>query len=303
MSCFNTNLRDYILNTTDITQLIPILKRLSLESVKMHVNTLCKELNPDEARHMYYNAIPINEALPDDLTQKILSYNGFYHPKKVCKHWKKLSEMNETNHFRQRFAAIKSNVPQNSYGTTYIVTQIRKPLLHIDANAREVCINNIKFHKPVIEMMANTEVQITDCEFFESKETALMVNKGVDLLMHNCLFSKTKRCAIQISPVAGNIAVSQCTFENCGRIGDKHGCITVVDSKNERGTADLVSLRCVGNMFVDNKCYPMIELSSSDKERWISDQNGNYVFENNFERKGDDLTGANFQYFDGVYRR
>ena len=55
-----------------------------------------QQMDVGTARTAYYNALPMDEVLPDDISQHILNLSGSHNTKGINKRWKQLSEKSET---------------------------------------------------------------------------------------------------------------------------------------------------------------------------------------------------------------
>ena len=62
----------------------------------------------------------VDDILPSDVMQHILSFDGFYHSKAVNKQWKHLCDMNEGNEMTRLYANIPSP-SNNQAASTYII--------------------------------------------------------------------------------------------------------------------------------------------------------------------------------------
>ena len=72
-------------NSSDVAQLIPLLPYISLEAIKSVILQEIKELNVETTRNAYFNVLPIDEIIPDDVSQHILTFSGSHHTKGINK--------------------------------------------------------------------------------------------------------------------------------------------------------------------------------------------------------------------------
>ena len=125
-------LRIKIQSATSINDLIGVLQHLSLPAIKGFVNQQIEQETLQNANKMYYESFSIQEILPDDVQQCILSSDGLYHPKTICKKWKLLSDKNETIKMRKIYRSTMVPPPSNQVGSTYVVHPKRTHLNAIE---------------------------------------------------------------------------------------------------------------------------------------------------------------------------
>ena len=94
-------------------------------------------------------------------------------------------------------------------------------------------------------------------------DVAIKIDNGADLEADNCSFIDTTR-PIQVQSNSNNITIINCIFTNCGedrRI--KSACI-MVEGSGRDDNGQTMNLRCEGNVFENNKWYPIMNYSSID---------------------------------------
>ena len=105
------------------------------------------------------------------------------------------------------------------------------------------------------------------------EQTGIIVRDGARLEAVDCEFNGG--CiGIEISPISENVEVTNCLFTNNGQIvGEEesvitpsveYGCVQVFDNFLELpgSKRSIVHLKCIGNTFRDNLCYPIVERSN-----------------------------------------
>ena len=103
----------------------------------------------------------------------------------------------------------------------------------------------------------------------------IRVRNDAELNVQNCEFVGGSS-AIQISPIAKSVIVKDSLFKNCGKedfyaYSAENACIQIIDDysevrnfKNEVIKEAYVELKCDGNVFEDNLCYPIAERAEAD---------------------------------------
>ena len=113
-----------------VIDLLPILQSLPLSVVKQFVNQQMQQATSKRISSIYHDVISIDDILPSDVMQHILSFDGFYHPKAVNKQWKELCDMNEKNEMSRLYSSIPLSVIQSS--STYVIHPKRKHLTALE---------------------------------------------------------------------------------------------------------------------------------------------------------------------------
>lgn len=163
------NLEQFVNNVSDVNQLSPLLPYIPLDSIKSWISQQIKELDDPTTTTAYFNVLPLDQILPDDTSQRILTYSGSYNTKGINNKWKQLSEDAETIYLRERYTSIddSKSLCQNRFkfdpniNTTWIVAKHRQKLHPIEEKLGfKGPINNIT--KALTECVANDKILIHD---------------------------------------------------------------------------------------------------------------------------------------------
>ena len=92
---------------TTLSDLLSILNCITLPKLKRFVYSEIKQMDGRTTTITYCNAIPIDAILPEDITQHILSFDGYCH-QSICKKWKQLDKVNKENALREVYASSLS---------------------------------------------------------------------------------------------------------------------------------------------------------------------------------------------------
>jgi len=89
-----------------IEDLLPFLRYIPLLSIQSLINQHLNQQSPSKVKSIYHKAASIDEILPCDVMQHVLSFDSFYHPRTVSKAWKSLSDKNEANYLKKMYAPV-----------------------------------------------------------------------------------------------------------------------------------------------------------------------------------------------------
>ena len=165
-------LQQFINAATDVEQILPILKNLSLSDIKNFAIQNLKKIDSTEQKEIYSKALPITQIFPDDLIQHILSFNKFGATRFINKTFKSLTDKNESKYYKKLYQSL--NINKHNETTTIIVCQHRNTLYPFQekagykgpcntiAQALELCDNDTRIiiHSGVYEFY--DEVDITE---------------------------------------------------------------------------------------------------------------------------------------------
>ena len=143
---------------------------------------------------------------------------------------------------------------------------------------RSVSFQNIQFYflsefffntLPGINVCHGWNLWMKGCNFHTSRgsRSGIHLMNNANLNIVRCHFLNTS-CAVKISCNSGKINVGGCSFSSCGRGGDafsdqsvQSGCICI-DGKDGHNIGEL---KCIGNLFAKNSCYPIAEYQERKK--------------------------------------
>ena len=126
------------------------------------------------------------------------------------------------------------------------------------------------------------------------EQTGIIVRDGARLEAVDCEFNGG--CiGIEISPISENVEVTNCLFTNNGQIvgeeddvmlpAEEYGCIHLFDNYGDvpdyAALKKLVDLKCVGNTFCDNLCYPIVERSNGSGNEYFLYGTDSYILRKN----------------------
>merc|ERR1719203_1018475 len=83
---------------------LPFLRLIPLSSIKSLINEHLSNQSKCTLKSIHRKIASIDDILPDDAVQHILSFDGLYHPNAVSTKWKSLSDKNETNYLKKVYA-------------------------------------------------------------------------------------------------------------------------------------------------------------------------------------------------------
>eukprot|EP01083_Nonionella_stella_P211636 765001_1 len=109
MSSLEQQLKSKINSATNIHDIMPILEQLPFDIIQSFTLQHIHNTNSTSVQRLCVNTLSINDILPENVLQHILSFDGFYHTKPICKQWKKHSDQNETNHFKMIYSTINTS--------------------------------------------------------------------------------------------------------------------------------------------------------------------------------------------------
>lgn len=121
----------------NVCDLLPMLNQVPLDTIKQFMNALINEMTPSAVTKMKYGSLPIDEIIPENTIQHILSF----HPidggniRSVNKQWQKLSDMNEKNYYSKLIHRVDqhSTIPYNKdLNKTCIMHPKRKILTRVE---------------------------------------------------------------------------------------------------------------------------------------------------------------------------
>eukprot|EP01084_Bolivina_argentea_P232997 392537_1 len=101
---------------------------------KRYSKSFTKNIRNHFERQIQPNTLKINDILPDDVIQHILSFNEYHHGKSICKKWKQHSDTNENIYFSKIYTSIvpNSHIPYGKNNNTFIIHRSRKTLNKIE---------------------------------------------------------------------------------------------------------------------------------------------------------------------------
>ena len=137
----------------------------------------------------------------------------------------------------------------------------------------------------LIYIETNCYLYIKNCKF-RYRQTGILLRDGAKLDAINCQFVGGS-IGIEISPIAKSVNINNCLFRNNGQLtgeeasvitpADEYGCIQIFDDYGDIAPSNsynqdsddsqlqlFVQLKCIGNTFQDNLCYPIVERSNGD---------------------------------------
>ena len=133
MSNLHTNKLHLAVNqSNNLNDLLPFLHYLPISDIKQFIH---QSINKSSSRKkMYFESISINDILPSDLIQYILSFNALdsfsaKYAKIVNTNWRKLSNSNQRNYYLQIIQMLNKNSPisyDNNKNNTFIIHPKRK---------------------------------------------------------------------------------------------------------------------------------------------------------------------------------
>ena len=127
-------LQQFIHSATDMEQILPILKSLSLSDIKNFAIQNLKNINTKKQKKIYFKALPITQIFPDDLIQHILSFNKFGDTRFVNKTFKLFTDRNEKIYYEKLHQSLNKN--KHNETTTIVVNQHRNKLYPFEEKAR-----------------------------------------------------------------------------------------------------------------------------------------------------------------------
>eukprot|EP01083_Nonionella_stella_P058410 152966_1 len=92
-----------------------------------------EEHHPTISRWGADESHPLEQIIPTDITQYMLSFAGFYHTKAVSTKWKQYSELNERTYFSTLYNSMHSLL-RHKVNQTWIMHPLRKKLNIIEKN-------------------------------------------------------------------------------------------------------------------------------------------------------------------------
>ena len=150
------------------------------------------------------------------------------------------------------------------------------------------------------------------CAFQFCDSPGIMARVGSDLTIESCSFDGAST-AIELSPCSGNVAITDSSFKHCGRASEyvsssENACIQIFDDYDDMSEKSFVQLRCEGNVFENNLCYPIAERLG---QRMYGSKTSLYSLSNNTlkgynateVRKGKQVDDANRIYFNDEKER
>eukprot|EP01084_Bolivina_argentea_P310430 537185_1 len=186
---------------------------------------------------------------------------------------------------------------------------------------------NIVFYRKLnSEHGTNACVRVNaNCKLWTNKVSILGGGYGITLQRNSYLYANqcsfvANAMGVNISPIANEVYITDCRFVDCGgKIGTVRlstyaytpsegelGCIVLKDEEDEvishETNYNFVQLKCVGNVFKNNKCYPICEYHNEAENCWIIDSD-QYVLKNNIlegyngTMVWDNINDANVLYF------
>ena len=127
-------LQQFIHSATNVEQILPILKSLSLSDIKNFAIQNLKKINTKKQKKIYFKALPITQIVPDDLIQHILTFNKFGDTRFVNKTFKLFTDKNEKNYYEKLHQSLNKN--KHNETTTIVVNQHRNKLYPFEEKAR-----------------------------------------------------------------------------------------------------------------------------------------------------------------------
>ena len=135
---FKQAIRQTVASAQSASDLLPMMANIPLDKIKALINEHVDQSDFQVTTHLFMNAASIDQILPDDITQHILSFNGFFEPrtyKLVCHNWNKLSNCNESKYLGKvckDIGDIKSPIEYNpNTSSTWIVDARRDKLIKV----------------------------------------------------------------------------------------------------------------------------------------------------------------------------
>ena len=102
-----------------------MLKHVSINKLKQHLHQSIDEMKQETVREMYFNSSSIDDIIPADVIQHILSFQSLdlKNVKCVNKQWNKLSMQNERNYHIKLQQRMNEGLP-----IYHMINQIAKGL-------------------------------------------------------------------------------------------------------------------------------------------------------------------------------
>ena len=196
---------------------LPFLKLISTEKLKQFIH---QNLNETTAKTFYYNSLSIDEIMPTDIIQHILSFQCLEElnwTKIVNKQWKKLSNRNEKMRYLKLQESLDKKLPDpyKSTNRVIIVHPFRTQLTSIEKklgfsgpiNNMPSAINMLKsgdrlyFHDGTYEF--------EDCHFNDFEVNALAIGLGHNVVIrdpspgirHDYLFQVVDKSSVYIENI------------------------------------------------------------------------------------------------------
>ena len=125
LSFYKEPLQQIISRATNIDDLLPILRSISMGEIKNFITQNLEFFDLPSCRKTYFESTSITGSLSMDMNQHILSFLTLdsNHIKSVSKTWNVLSQQNEFNHYR----AVQKSMEENG-------------AIQYDPNKTKICI-------------------------------------------------------------------------------------------------------------------------------------------------------------------
>ena len=168
----------------------------------------------------------------------------------------------------------------------------------------------------VILVGRNSGLLMKNCKL-NYEQSGVIVRDGARFEAIGCEFNGG--CiGVAMSPLSKSVEITDCLFTNNGQItgeeddimlpAEEYGCIHLFDNYGdvrEYGSIrKLVDLKCVGNTFRDNLCYPIVERSNGRGNEYFLYGTDSYILEKNsldgfngtYTAQGGNIKDANVLY-------
>ena len=132
---FGSALHNFVTGTSSYAHIFKLLRLLDIENLKVFAHEQIKKMNNGSLRTAHHTILPMNQLLPRDVIQNVLSF-GYVHDKYaiklVCKQWNRLYNLNEDNTLRAAYQRVMDQFleklpPENS--TWVLEYERRQPKL------------------------------------------------------------------------------------------------------------------------------------------------------------------------------
>ena len=116
-------LHDYVKAADRSSDLLKMLQYVNLKKLKQFLCGQIDEMVSEKTRAAYHCVLSINNVLPDDLMQHILTFSNFHESTDnwiVCKQWNGLQKLNEETMLRNAYQTVSDKYAETLPKRHYI---------------------------------------------------------------------------------------------------------------------------------------------------------------------------------------
>lgn len=218
-SDFGPTLHNLVTTSTSVEHLFKLLQFVDLDELKEFAHQQIDKMDKDILRAAHHTTISVNQIIPRDAMQNILSFRYCYFrsPPMVCKPWNALYKLNQENMLRSVYQKVADQYPDK------LPQRNKTWVMHYDRNRLHPIEQRLGFQGPLNSIDAAVQRcksgdRVLVHETFYHGETSKCVEIDKDLHFIGLFPLKKERCRIPMIPnilshvILDNLLVKDCVY-------------------------------------------------------------------------------------------